>query len=73
MFHVQKLDGINSYATAANAIAAVEKRFGSQFEGERRFNVLLVRNDTGRFVPILHSVSPGHHGTIAHAGFMVVN
>jgi hypothetical protein len=73
MFNVFNLDTCNSYATEANAIKALEKKFGPSQQGARLFNVLMARNTAGRVVPVLCNITTPNLGALAAAGFMCVN
>jgi hypothetical protein len=73
MYNIGNVEGVRSYATQANAERALEKAFGPKDSGKRDFNVLMVQNNAGRFVPVLINITVQHLGALAAAGFLCVN
>lgn len=74
MYSITNVNLVKSYATEANAVKAIEKKFGpADGTGRRICNFMMVRNHEGRFVPIAINIDPGMIGAVAHAGFMCVN
>lgn len=73
-YGIVNIEPVKSYASAANAIKAVEKVFGPQLQGNsRQFNVAIMCTPEGRFFPLICNVHPNAMGMVIHAGFNVVN
>jgi hypothetical protein len=68
---VNPLDGIEGYATYANAVKAVNKKLANAQAPICR--VLIAVNAKGRFCPVAYNVAPHMLGALAAAGVMVVN
>lgn len=63
-----------TYANEANALKAVEKRFGKPGQGNRReFNVTIMYTKDGRCYPLLCNIDQNLIGVLCHAGFNLVN
>ncbi len=65
MRHIE-LTPVNTYATKANAIKAVEKKYGTN--GESRF--FIMQSDDGRFFPVFCGMQALNEGV--HFNFNVV-
>lgn len=65
---------ITSYATRANAVKAAEKKLAPWANIDARVcNVFIVRNEAGRYVPMVHNISQQYFSQIVHCGLLVVN
>lgn len=65
---------ITSYATRENAVKAAEKKLTPWADIDVRVcNVLIVRNEAGRYVPLVHNIHPDHLHQIIHCGLFVMN
>jgi hypothetical protein len=62
------LDSSVTYATEANAIKAVEKKFG--YEGANHLRYFIARNAEGRFFPVFIGTDALQH--MVHFHFSVV-
>jgi hypothetical protein len=66
-----------SYATAENAIKALDKAlekrgFGPDIK-ERPFNVFIQQTPEGRYFPVICNITPAHFHWVLHIGFCLVN
>ena len=76
-FNVLDMPDVKSYLTHDNAVTAVRNAAEARGWGstcpDRVFNVMVVQNSRGRFVPIICNINPKYFHAVIHIGFMVVN
>ena len=72
-FNVVTLQPTKTYASAANALKAIQKYAESINYPGRAFNVLMQTTPEGRFFPVIINVDTGFFHLAIHSGFCVVN
>lgn len=72
MAHQIKLEATKTYASEANAVKAVEKKFGANEElfGAAKLHYLVMQNAEGRFFPVF--IGERALQEMAHVHFNVV-
>lgn len=83
-FNVITIEPIKTYATAENAVKAVQKRFAATLDGPRMFNVVVLEhrmppgNDYSdlavtRYFPLICNIREEHFQQVLHCGFNLIN